>query len=732
MKGVKTAVALMCAHSMLTPAFAQGLKPDAQANGDPVGAQPAVNEEQSSGRPQAAAADSDIVVTALKNSVSLQRTPAAISVVTGDVIVKRNIVDLRSIGPLVPSFKTNFEGTATQIFARGVGKQVDQSNIPDAVGVVIDGVAIPQHSSVFGMFDISSVQILPGPQGTLYGSSAIGGVVNITTNRPSNDWSGSLVAEGGNYNSLHITGVQNVPVTRNWSLRAVYNGNYHGPYNDNGTYTDNMTAFRLSSLYNSDSGFAFYLGGMYGHDRYRLSPSVPFPILNGNPYKIMPFDPATAIFYPPNGGATDAGRVRVDVASITAELSKKLGDVTITYSGGYALRRTPGAGSSDGYNIFAVAGFMNPYQLNDDGFNNEIRATNGTSSRLSWILGAYQSYSKSHEFYVFGPNLSGYAYDTIRHTYAAYGQATFSITDSTRITGGLRVSKDSLRTDDDARVFFPAGNFPNFDRGVIPFSYDQSWNRLNWKAAIEQDLGARSMFYAFVQSGFNPGTFNGNAPNPGGLVKPQSMVGYTAGIKNRFGPITLNFEAYLYNYKDQIIALPDLVNGTNVLGNAQKTQMYGLQADSVFNVTSTTQFRANMGYLHARFDEFNYVSGSLQDFAGNIPSFSPRLTASIGASQTFKLASGGSAEARVDSYLTTSYWFEFTNTPGFKQDGYTKTDLTLTYTSPDGKWSIAGWVKNIEDSWTAASGGTAPGRPYPAVAYFEPPRTWGGRVSLKW
>ncbi len=715
-----SAVVYVCACG--TSAFAQTTTQNGSIDADTTAA----------AAEQPASEDGDIIVTALKQSTTLQKTPAAISVVGGEELVQRSITDIRAIGPLVPSFKTNSEGTATQIFARGVGKQVDLGNIPDAVGMVVDGLSYPQHATAVALFDVSSIQVLPGPQGTLYGSSAIGGVVNVSINRPEHNKEGSLLLEVGNYGSVHATVLQNLPVTNNWALRAGYSGNYRDGYNDNGTGNDNMTAFRLSSLFTPDDTFSFYLTALYAFDKYRQAPTIPYPFLTDHPYNIMPFDPDTAIFYPPNGGATDGGRVEFSVATLTGEIQKKFDDITVTYTSGYLRRRTPGV--DDGLNQLSVAGFTSFYQHNNDIINNELRINNSSSSRLSWIAGLYQYYAKNKEYYIFGPNLSGQDYSTIFKTYAAYGQGTFSLTDRTRLTTGLRFSKDTTRASENSSVFFPVGAFPNFSRGEIPFAFNKSWTRLNWKVGAEQDLSSTSLLYAGVQSGFNPGTFDGNPPTPARTVEPQSMIGYTVGLKNRIARrLTLNLEAFLYNYKNQIIAVPNLASGTNILVNAQRSRIYGAQLDSAFDLTDTTKLRANIGYLHARFTQFNYASGGLNfDYAGNTPPFSPELTVSLGATQIFDLANGGQIEARADSYITSSYVFTFDNIPNFEQPSYHKTDLGLSWRSPNRKFEIGLWVKNLENEATVASAGVAPGRSYPGVVYLEPPRTYGGRLLVKW
>jgi len=676
----------------------------------------------------ASKASAEIVVTALKGATSLQKTPAAVSVVTGDDLVKRQLTDVRGLSTFIPAAKSNVEATATQFFIRGVGKQVDQARIPDAVALVVDGLTVPQQASMLSLFDVSTIEVLPGPQGTLYGSSAIGGVVNITTNRPTSKLESSLLLEGGNYGTVHVTAVQNIPLNDDWSIRAAYNGSYHGAYNSNGTYTDNTTAFRLSSLYRPSPNLSVLLIGNYSQDNFRLAPTVPFPYLTSDPYKIGSNDPATAFFYPPNGVALDIPKVEFRVATITGRVDWNLGGVTLSYIGGYLHRWTPTPNKQD------VAGFFETYSAKIDLINNELRISNSNGGRFHWIGGLYQSSQKFGEKLVFGPNLSGQDYIIHTKTYAAYGQATYSLTDQTRLTAGLRVSQDSMKMAD-GEVFFPTGAPPNFGRGVQPVSFDDKWKRLNWKVGAEQDIGPRSMLYASVQSGFNPGTFDGNAgADPGREVKPQSMIAYTAGIKNRFfgSALTLNLEGFFYSYKNQIITAPNLSTGATGLLNAPRSRIYGVEVDSVLNLFSGTKIRVGVEYLNGIFQRFEAGSATgPRDFSGFALPFSPKISGNLGLDQTFELGGKGSINARIDSYVTSSYWFTYDHIPGLKQSSYTKTDASISYRPPGEEWEVGVWCKNLENNAIAASAGSVAGRAYPGVVYVEPPRTFGVRFSIK-
>ena len=296
----------------------------------------------------AASSDSaleEVIVTAEKSSESLQEAPAAISAVSEADLADRGVTDIRALDTFVPSLKTNAEGTATQMFIRGIGKQYDQARLPDAVGMVVDGVLVPQHSSALALFDVQSVEVLPGPQGTLYGGSAIGGIVQVATNRPSRDGETSLMVETGDYGLRHIVAVENDPISSDWAVRAAYSGNYREGYNNNGTFNDNASALRLSSLYDpADGPVSLYLSASYSVDHFRQATAIYHPFPQGNGYTFLPNDAASALFYPPNGVSNSIGDTVQQVSILTGKLDWRLGgDVTLTYTPGYLRQANPGS-----------------------------------------------------------------------------------------------------------------------------------------------------------------------------------------------------------------------------------------------------------------------------------------------------------------------------------------------------------------------------------------------------
>ena len=669
----------------------------------------------------------EVLVTAQKISESVQRAPAAITVVTAADAISRGIDSITAAEYLIPSAKFNIENNETQVFVRGVGKQLDQPYIPDAVATVLDGAGIPMFGTNAALFDLHSIEVLPGPQGTLYGSSSIGGVVNIVTNRPTREMESTVLLELGNFQDKHLTAVENLPITDSLSVRAAFNVESHSGYNSNGTDNENALAARVSTLYAPQGGdLTAYFAASFSRNYYYPSPTQYVPYPGGHAYDFPPTDTYTAPYYPPNGLPLKGPASGNQVAQLNGQFDWDFHGATLTYIPGYLHQETTGVDRE------LLAGFAQIYDSNVNHYTNELRLSSDSHEPISWLAGLYQVYDDSHIAYVFGPNFGGLSLDNYIKSYAAFGQATYSVTGTTRLTLGGRLSRDAESTEN-AQAFYPI--FPDLSRGSVPFQFSHHWNKVLWKVGVEQDLSSSSMLYATVQTGFNPGTYQANLPNPEQEVQPQTMTGYTVGTKNLVfdSRLKLNLEAYQYDYKDLIIQAANLQTGATLLYNAPKAQIRGLQLDSAFSATKDLKVYANVGYLHAVFTDFTAATqvAVSQDFAGYQLAFSPAWTATIGAQETLHLGATGTLLLRGDTYVSSSYWGDFSHQGNLYQSSFTKSDLSLMYHSPDDVWELGLWGKNLEDKATMASAGLS-GRPYPnaGVVYVDPPRTFGARFYV--
>lgn len=668
----------------------------------------------------------EVVVTAQKSEQTLQRAPAAISVLGGDALVQQGIVDLRGVSALVPSARFGVQNDSTQVFIRGIGSNIDAPWIPESVATNFDGAFLPRLVTGTTLYDTSRIEVLPGPQGTLYGRSAVGGVVNIYANRPTERTETDVLLEGGNVGYARATLVQNLALSDEFGVRAAFNGATNDGYNNNGTYSEESYAGRLNALYRPREDVHIYGWVSQFQNEPRISPTQYSPYPSGDAWEFPAVDSSTAMFYPPGGVDLSIGRGEYEATTAGAEVEWRVGDVALTYVPTYVRYR--------GEDIRPIAGFAQPLQSAIDQYSQELRLASTDEGRVNYLLGLYWLDNDTDHQYVFGPNFGGGKNPYRATTKAAYGQLTFAVTDSWRLTAGGRYAEDDVAAHN-AEAYFPIFNPSTFqfDRGVVPFSFDKTWERFDWKIGFELDVGAASLLYANVQTGYNPGSYEATAIalNPTREIKPQKTIAYTAGLKNRFldNRLQANVEAYFYDYTDLIVQQYDGSTGSTFLYNAPKTEIYGAQADVSMLLTQTSRLYANLGYLHSAIKEL-IVRGV--DYEGFELPTAPKLTASFGLAKTWNFQSGASTTLRVDSYYNDGYWAQFDHPPDLHQDAFTKTDISLTWYAPNGRWDVGAWVKNIEDEAVIASSAVT-GKPYPlaAAVYVEPPRTYGLRVHVR-
>lgn len=666
----------------------------------------------------------EVIVTATKQSQNIQDVPAAVTAVSGEILAARGVTDLRGLQNLVPATRLQVQNDITQAFIRGIGTGYDGAWVPETVATNLDGASLPRNLTGMAVYDVASVEVLPGPQGTLYGRSAVGGVVNINANRPSAARMAEVRVELGNYGAVRGDLVLNAPVSDALRLRGAFTYDENDGYNENGTYSKDALGGRLSALVEPSEEVSVYLWASYYRNRPRVSPIAYFPAQKHDPFEFPDFDASSAQFYPPNGVDNRASRGRYRGVLAGAEVVVGLGPVRLTY--------IPTVLDYEGHDDRVIGGFIQDIRTDIRQQTHELRFNNALpGDRLQYVAGLYWNRNETLTDFVFGPFFGGGIIPHEITTAAAYGQATFAATDTLRISAGLRYSSDKVENDGSI-AYFPIFNPATFrfDAGRVPFAFDETWNKVAWKIGVEADVGADSMAYAAVQTGFNPGAYDTNAVpvRADRTIEPQEVTAYTAGIKNRFldRRLTLNAEAYYYDYTDFILQQYNAATGGIIIYNAPKVVIRGVEVSGAWAVTPDVRLSMLVGYTDSEIRRFQLNGVNYRGF--ELPS-APKVTAVLGYEQVFRLP--GDATLTF-SYVSDSYWTLFDQPRGARQPAYTKTDLSLTYAPASRSWDAGLWVKNLEDTVVMASAG-ATTQPFPrgVVAYVEPPRTYGVRLRAR-
>lgn len=660
----------------------------------------------------------EIVVTLTKAAEDLQHAPAAITVATGVELANMGITDMGGMSDLIPSARLEPFESSIHLYMRGIGSEQDRNFVDQLVATVIDGTYMPRNTSNIPAFDVKQIEVLPGPQGTLYGAGASGGVVNVAYNRPTQTSEASVLAEVGNFGAVHSTLVGNMPLSDTVAVRGAFDYEKHNPYETGGAQGENYASGRISVLAKPSDIFTAYVWASYSRNTGEPTSLVvttgPGPKFNdpSNPWDTNFCSSSPCSFIP----RQDVGRVWGDdtVTIVAGQFDLKIGNGALTLIPTYVNGST------------AETDYVGP--LSDiistatNQYTGELRFTQDLGDRWKLLAGAYWLHLNNFLNYAVGapsnPVVFNYEKD-----YAAFAQLTFSLTDSLRLIGGTRIS--SQQKEDD--FIIPA---------LEPLSH--TWHPFDWKVGAEYDVTKNSMAYAAVQTGFTNGTADYRIPTPDNqptLINATKLLSYTAGIKNRLfdGRLEVNDELFYYDYTDYLIQTviiqPDGQN-VNAFFTAPKAVSYGDQLDIRALITDNFQIRASYAYDRAYTKTFTTAAG--ETYVNQALFEAPESTVSLGARYRVDLSAGGNITGQVDSYISGGYLADdFPAQYGAQQYGYTRTNVSLTYNAPHDRWSLGAYCQNLENGAQMMPGATIEQGQTIGVFALSPPRTYGIRFTAR-
>ena len=674
----------------------------------------------------------EVVVTANKRAQQLQRTPAAITAISGAALLDSGTTDIRGAQNLVPSVRFQQENLSTEIYIRGVGSTLDFPQIDPPTSFNLNGVYVPREATSVPLYDIEQLEVLPGPQGTLYGRNALGGAVNVNFKRPSRARETSLLAEVGDYSLAHISAVDNIPLSDEWAVRLAADYLGRDGYLSSGADSNRDLGVRLSVLYDPNDSLSVYAWGSAvtkaGHPPNLVVKGVdpatgqlrPDAYLTSNPWNDQfPAPYAAHLPY----GQPRAEDQRYDNKMFGGEVVlKDVGGATITWAPSYLSVST-----APDYWLGAFPGneIDNYRQV-----SNELRATVKTSWG-NWLAGLYAYDLDSNGIFTFGAFSPGAGFPVSTVDYnriegqAAFGEVTYAVAPRWRLTGGGRYSLDD-------RV----GRGTYLDRaGVAPFSYSRHFSHGDYKLGVEYDVAEHALLYAATQTGYQPGTFNeyANTASVSNAVNPAKLTAYTLGLKSReFGErLQVNDEIYYYDYRGLFASAYNTVLNSSQTFNVQQTEVYGNELNVLAKPTSADQLSLSVGYVRARYVRFQLPDGTAS-YAGNQLQYAPDWTVSAAYHHDIRFAVGY-VRAQAWSRYEDAFYADFSHTPGGRQKSYIKSDASLTYYSARSDWSLGAWIRNIGNVpviAATAGGSNLPALATGATAFLEPPRTAGLRATV--
>lgn len=729
----------------------------------------------------------DIIVTASRRAENVQRSALSIQAISGAALARANVTKPEDLSAVATGVQIGTAGPYPQVYIRGVGSYNTQSMGDSAVAFNLDGVFISRPWATRGMFyDLERVEVLKGPQGTLYGRNASGGAVNVITAKPKlGQVTGFGEFQAGNYNDIEATAALNVPLGDTVAVRVSGHAVSRDGYLSDGYNDDKTQAARLQLLWKPNDDLSILLNGQYQHTGGKGDGPVLSPRIDGEKF-VGATDPrVTAIFtsdpitgplnvYPKTDGFLD-----ISVYAVGAEINWNLGFGTLTVLPAYREATFRG--------LHYIPGFSVGNNEHNDQTSVEARLSN-SGDKLKWVLGAYY-FDENGANLNSRPNLvvlQGVQsqiqqnLDLNTRSAAVFGQATFSVTDRFRVTGGLRYTYERKKFKEllvnysppspqggcAAGVFDPNTPYPPVLLCRLDINNDENktYNAVTWKAGVEYDVGPRSMAYANVSTGFKSGGYF-SAPPPN-EYSPEKMTAFEAGIKNRFldNRLQVNVEAFFWRYRDHQESYigPTSVPGffTFLTTNAGRARSYGADLDILFQATPQDELNLKVQYNKTRYDSFsfNYPSGNFGPVVTgcNATPFTPPADQIVNCSgqslvraplwsgnaayaHMFDLGNKGDIRASFNLQFASSAYLTTDFLQGGRQKSYATGDFDLTYTSEDGRISVTAFVHNIwnEEVKTQilrspfiTGANTLVGPEGAFLATVRPPRTFGGRVRF--
>ena len=705
----------------------------------------------------------EITVTARRKEESLQEVPVAVSVLTGDELRETGGMKIDTVGKMAPNVHFEAAGGTSgvkspQIFIRGMG-QSDFIPVEDpAVGVYLDGVFMGRNiGSVFDLIDIDRIEVLRGPQGTLFGRNTIGGAINIVSKRPGDEMDGGIRVSVGDEGYFEFNGTVNVPISDGVSARfSAFSRERDGyvdaiQYDDLQLGSDDIWGFRAALR--ADLSDNFSLDASFDYSRAEETPGAISPvggigIFDGNPITLgMPTNPfaffQNAVYSGNPASCTSAAGQASDTAcygpvwntgdpystnsvytdkngnQVKPEQDVEVmgGNITMTWDIGSMTLK-----SITSYREFDIALFndldFSPHIIfanNHDEYSQEQISQelqlSGTAmdGRMSYVLGLYHFQEEGIESIfnqiTFAPPLGGppdhFFQQIDRHidndSQAIFGQVNFDLTDDLTLTVGARytVSNKDFQIDTQRRV----GPL-NIQNGKLETKETTPMATLAWQ--MEDNI----MIYGTYSEGYRDGSyaarFTGVVPDPLPNYDPEFVENYEIGMKSTLLDGRMRFNATIFNmnYEDmQIGASSSAVTTASTKENLGEASLKGLEIEMTTLVTEKFTVSANVGVLE---DDIDSLLGTLISNTivigkdADLP-MTPDYTFSLMMKYDTPLPNGADLSIRADYVIKDDYYTRAENTPETLISDYRNLNLNATYYAPDGDWSVTVGARNLTD-----------------------------------
>ncbi|WP_176595060.1 MULTISPECIES: TonB-dependent receptor [Sphingobium] len=729
---------------------------------------------------------SEIIVTARRREENILDVPVSVTAISAESIARLQANDMSGIQGAVPNVNlVQGRGSTSNsnFFIRGIGQPDALQTFDPAVGTYVDGVYFSRiQGALVNLFDVERVEVLRGPQGTLYGKNTIGGAVNIVSRKPSTtDFKAMGSLTYGSYDTWLANGYVSAPLVQDklaLSIAGIYDkrdGTVTDPLTDRKYNDRNTKAGRAILRATPSERVELILSGDY--TRQRTAPTLGYgtaPLTNvlynsafqviGVPV-VKPAYPYGKYDYKASTSLAPGQGQRLDHWGLSFTANVELNEaVTLTSITGYRKLRPDYYIDFDASELEVADAFVGVHQKQ---FSQELQLKYD-SGPLSGVFGLYyldetirshqEAYDDNYLQVQLAPGVivplpfTRYIDDHQNvKSYAAFGQMSYQFTDKLSITAGLRYTKERKRYTRSTTTTLAPTPF------LFPASLPAPYNSLDhvdfdaWTpmATLSYKPTRDTLLYATVSKGFKSGGFNGRVNSLGDVTqvvdgvttivpffKPETVWSYEAGAKGSFlgGRVNLSAAAFYSDYKDFQARVgggaTGIAGGSFPVVNAGKLRIWGVEFEASVKPVRNLNLAASVGYLNADYKEFNdgrraptFSCNPTGNAITCKPPFAPPMTMRLAADYTIPLGSA-SLTLGGDMRFVDKQWLSVDNRPGLYEDGYTIANAYVQADFAQGKYYLRGAVKNAFKELYKTDGQEFSSVGNIQTVYYGDPRTW--------
>lgn len=695
----------------------------------------------------------EIIVTATKREAGIQELSQAITAVSGSDLDFRGATATEDLQFQVPNLVYGETQGTSLITIRGVGLSVETGFAEQGVASHVDGVFLSRPGMtniVIG--DLERVEVLRGPQGTLYGRNSTGGIINYITRKPTEDFEAGATVGGGSFTTVNADGYVSGPLVENKLLARVYvdfsdtNGYIENPILDNDFDEETSFGLRGAVRYLANEDFTLDMSVNY----LRREGGWTYNQATNFFGSTAPFGQTTPNVIP----AEDDPDAFQEVLGVTGTATWNTDLFTVKSITSYYRETRDEFYDSDGVSLAFTDVDRDDLSRT---FQQELNL-NGTAfdERVDWIAGGYFFYEDA-QLDLDIPTLGGLlrleqSQDEENLNYAFFTDVTVSVTDQLRVIGGVRYSRD--QRDVDSFVFNPLTTLALLPPITCSSSLEIDNDFINPKGAIEFDATEDLMVYGSYQRGSKPGNKTFGEPTCSQTFGEETIDAFEGGFKSSWfgGNLIVNASGFYYDYEDYQVF--QIIFPTSRVLNAPEASAYGAEVEILAAPTENTRVNIGASYLNAEYDRFTDtdsfgtlglvpgVPATAQDLSGNKLTRSPEFTINAGAEGTWPIPNGGiigSVTLRGEVFYTSEMFFRQFNESFDRQDGYAIGNVFVAINSSDERYQLRGFVKNVGDTEYIVSQ-FSNASPEPAfggfgnaatLGQYGRPRSWGIELSAE-